>query len=238
MSRPSVLPGSCPSTSQSSQHPLPSNFPYPPYPNLIPQVHATPVIKLSSRTVAVIHKSHLAKKSKVHSLAWIGQRTLWKFQTFPSPAPASFGHPLSPSTRSVLFFRGPAPSEVVMRLGSSLCRLRARVRAFRACAPTTNLPASLLQPLKAWRISSSLSLDAQLTQFGLIVRCTSTQARKEAPRLFQAQRRPAKPKGAQTSHLLPPELGSLEPWKLSGTLKGPQGRPGTNASLQHRTGLD
>lgn len=35
----------------------------------------------------------------------------------------------------------------------------------------------------------------------------------------------------------PPELGSLEPWKLSRTPKGPKGRPGTSASLQHRTGL-
>lgn len=94
---------------EDSQHPLPSNFPYPPYPILVSQVHATPVIKLSSRTVAVIHKSHLAKKSKAHSLAWIGQRTLWKFQTFPSPAPASFRHPLSPLTRSVLFFSRPGP---------------------------------------------------------------------------------------------------------------------------------
>lgn len=63
-------------------------------------------------------------------------------------------------------------------------------------------------------------------------------SKEGTPRPFHGQRRPAELQGAETSHLLPPELGSLKPWKLSGTSKGPQGRPGTNASLQHRTGLD
>lgn len=94
--RPSALPGSCQSTSAGMVSiPCRRIFLAHSCPILIVQVHAASVIKLSSRTVAVIHKSHLAKRSRRTGVRgqWVGQRrTLWKFHSFPKLVPASFGH--------------------------------------------------------------------------------------------------------------------------------------------------
>lgn len=143
--RPSALPGSCQSTSAGTVSiPCRRIFLAHSCPILIVQVHAASVIKLSSRTVAVIHKSHLAKRSRRTGVRgqWVGQRrTLWKFDSFPKLAPASFGH-LYPRWPGRSFSsRGPAPSEVVMRLGSSSCSLRACVQPLYALfPPPPNLP--------------------------------------------------------------------------------------------------
>lgn len=113
-------------------------------------------------------------------------------------------------------FRGPAPNEAVMRLGFSLCSMRARVYPIRVCKPPTSLPQlHCSSRSKAWLAPPLPWHHCRLIEVSLAVRYSSTQARQETPRPFLAQRRPAgRTARGINQPSLHPELGSLDAWKL------------------------
>lgn len=73
-------------------------------PILIAQVHAAPVIKLSSRTVAVVHKSHLAKKSRRTGLRWDRAKNPLEVSDFSKSGACFIWAPFIPVRPGMFFF--------------------------------------------------------------------------------------------------------------------------------------